>query len=532
MKNHDKKIVAYIRVSTSEQANENFSLQDQEESIKNWASQNNAKIVKTYRDEGKSAFTGKRLGFSKMLEDIQVGAIRADYVIAYNQSRLSRNEKNRLEAMYILQRAGMKFISILEPTPEDEDQAFLLQNMTGTFAELQSRNQGKMSAIKLNNYAQKGFHTGGIPPFGYKSVDLMDPFEKRMRKVLATNEDEANLVRLIFDLAKNGKSGNRYGVKRISSYLNDHSIKRRGRRWNLNDVHRILTNTIYFGERHYGKNRIRIDLKHEIVVQKVPAIIDNDLFNDVQKLLKNNAPEMNNHQALVSPALLTGLLKCSECGGNLVINTGKGGRYKYYKCRTRIKCSTESCSMRQIPKAKLEEEIIRELRDKVITNKSVTSMLGDIKTVVKSKYDDMNNELFILNSKKSKIEQQYQRLLVHIANGEIQPGEYVKKNMSEYESELESLMRQIHDLKDTLRLPLRRFGERQTQKFIRAARRVLLNPENEACKSLLNALVSKIVVKKSDVNLQGSKFKMMGVISGYESGHSEFRVPTHISIWR
>ena len=44
-----------------------------------------------------------------------------------------------------------------------------------------------------------------------------------------------------------------------------------------------------------------------------------------------------------SPTLLTGLLKCGKCGAGMTLATGKGGRYRYYKCNTRIAKHNDDC---------------------------------------------------------------------------------------------------------------------------------------------------------------------------------------------
>lgn len=532
MSNNVKRIAAYIRVSTKDQAEENFSLEDQETSIKNWALNNNAVIVEIFRDEGKSGFKGVRPAFTRMLNAIQNDNLKIDYVVSYSFSRLARNELNRQKAEEIFSKKNVKFISLLEQTPDDEDAAFLMQHMHGGFAEMQSRTQSRMSANKLNQCALAGFFTGGVPLYGYKSVGIGSVGELRSRKVLAINEEEAQIVRLIYQLAKSGASGIRYGVKRIAADLNEKQIKRKGKVWTANDVHRVLTDSSYHGERQFGKNRNRADLHPDVVKQQIPAIISKDIFDDVQSLLRHNAPEKNNHQALSVVTLLTGLLKCGECEANMVINTGKGGRYKYYKCRNRIKCSTSCCSMRQIPKDELERIVLNVLREKIFTAESMNEILGDIKNIVSTKLAEMDVRLFNLNSSRAKTAQKYERLLTLLASGELEPTDFVKKNMSKYEAEIAHLDRNCAELKATLKIPFRRFGEKQTIMFAHAAQEALLDPNTTACKSLLNAVVNKIVLKKNQIELEGSKFKMMGVVSDFRSGHSEFRVPAHITIWR
>jgi len=65
------------------------------------------------------------------------------------------------------------------------------------------------------------------------------------------------------------------------------------------------------------------------------------------------------------PTLLTGLLKCGCCGASMTLATGKGGRYHYYKCNTRISKGNKLCDSRSIPMEKLDNLILSALADKV-----------------------------------------------------------------------------------------------------------------------------------------------------------------------
>jgi len=46
---------------------------------------------------------------------------------------------------------------------------------------------------------------------------------------------------------------------------------------------------------------------------------------------------------VTNPTLLTGLLKCGGCGAGMTLVTGKGGKYRYYKCTRRIGQRIAAC---------------------------------------------------------------------------------------------------------------------------------------------------------------------------------------------
>lgn len=68
----------------------------------------------------------------------------------------------------------------------------------------------------------------------------------------------------------------------------------------------------------------------------VDAIVDAGTFARATARRRSRAPAQVPPRIVTSPTLLTGLLKCGCCGAGMTLVTGKGGRYRYYKCNTRI----------------------------------------------------------------------------------------------------------------------------------------------------------------------------------------------------
>jgi len=95
---YNEKIVAfYIRVSTTKQAKDGYSLEAQEEQAIKKAKEVFGEEVKwkSYIDSGKSAKdTTKRFELNKMMNEIKAGRIKA--VITFKVSRLARNLSDAL----------------------------------------------------------------------------------------------------------------------------------------------------------------------------------------------------------------------------------------------------------------------------------------------------------------------------------------------------------------------------------------------------------------------------------------------------
>lgn len=108
------------------------------------------------------------------------------------------------------------------------------------------------------------------------------------------DEDEAQVVRLIFDLAT-GADGRPMGVKAIASFLNERGMTRRGFRFATGSVHVILTCETYAGTHHFNRRDSRTGKPRppsEWVAITVPPIVEETAFNCAQALLKSRAPKV------------------------------------------------------------------------------------------------------------------------------------------------------------------------------------------------------------------------------------------------
>mgnify|MGYP003503254374 FL=1 len=91
----------YTRVSTSMQV-DGYSLDAQKEKLYKYAEYQEMHVCGEYSDEGKS---GKNIGgrpdFKRMLDDIESGKDKIDYVLVFKLSRFGRNAADVLSSLQI-----------------------------------------------------------------------------------------------------------------------------------------------------------------------------------------------------------------------------------------------------------------------------------------------------------------------------------------------------------------------------------------------------------------------------------------------
>src|SRR6266851_3340283 len=194
----------------------------------------------------------------------------------------------------------------------------------------------------MKENARQGFWNGSLPPIGYRIVEATEQRGHRIKKTLEIDPIQAETVRLIFRLAREGDGTlGPMGVKKITKQLNATGIRTRdGGRWGIGAVHKVLTRTTYIGRHRFNttfwKTRERKP-DAEVVEMTVPAIIEAAEFEAVQALLKTRSPALTAPRIVSGPTLLTGICFCAGCGKAMTLRTGKGGRYRYYTCSTKAR---------------------------------------------------------------------------------------------------------------------------------------------------------------------------------------------------
>jgi site-specific DNA recombinase len=226
----------------------------------------------------------------------------------------------------------------------------LTLNILLSFAQFEREIIGERIRDKKLLTARQGKYIGGQPKLG---LDIVD-------RRYAINEDEAKLVRRIFKLAVQLQS-----CQKIADTLNGEGIRSKvyntktgktfgGNLYSGRSVYNILTDAKYIGQIvHKG---VSYQAEHQ-------AIIAEDLFEQVRKILAANRTYTHEHQA-TRFAMLRRLVYCGECG-SLVLpawTNNHGREYRYYTCSKKVKSGYKKCSLPSLPAGELEKIVVDQLR--------------------------------------------------------------------------------------------------------------------------------------------------------------------------
>jgi len=225
-------VVAYVRVSTEEQATEGVSLAAQEDRIRAYCAMRGLELAEVVVDAGVSAYKplAEREGGRRVLDMVKARKVAA--VVALKLDRLFRNAADCLDVCGAWDRAGVALHLVdLGGQAVDTSSAmgrFFLTIMSGC-AELERNQCAERTALAMAHKASRGEFCGGQAPYGMRVADD--------GVTLEADEAEQRVIRAVHEAAGRGLS-----VRAIAAELAAAGIvSRTGKPLGKSAVHTILT---------------------------------------------------------------------------------------------------------------------------------------------------------------------------------------------------------------------------------------------------------------------------------------------------
>lgn len=276
----------YIRVPPSMQASESNNLNAQRAKIQDYARIHSYQIVAEYYDLAKSS-AQILPGLQQLEMDLSTERRKIDVVLIYKFSGFSQEIEKAGDRCKAFFKKASGLIFITKDIWATECAQHFYKATIGLMAENYSKQKGQIIRNRLQEIAKQGFYTGGRPPYGYKSVEVIIPESDRRRFKLEIHDEEINIVKLIFDFASLGLNS-----KWLASYLNSNEVRyRNGNLFNVRKINQILKNTCYKGE--YRFNSYSENSKKIVIIVPVPKAVSTENFDLIQRDLNENDKTVN-----------------------------------------------------------------------------------------------------------------------------------------------------------------------------------------------------------------------------------------------
>ena len=476
------RVTYYARVS-SEKDEQLNSLGNQISYYEDFIRKNpNWTYVEGYIDEGLSAATTKkRENFHRMVDDGKAGVF--DFIITKEISRFARNTLDSIQFTRELLNAGVGvFFQNDNINTLDEDSELRLTIMSGIaqdeLRKLSSRVKfGHAQAIKKNVVL------GNSRIFGYTKDGGR----------LVIDEDEAPMVRELFELYATGQ----YSMKQIETLFWEKGYRNHnGKKIAHTTMSGMISNPKYKG--YYVGNKVKvIDLftkkqkflpPEEWVMFKdetgeiVPAIVDEELWDQANKVLKKRSEDVKGRQGICNHAnLLTGKLYCTDCGAAYYRRESRdkqGNKNSKWVCSNKIKSGADACASFPIYEEELKPLLFEVFQE---TEADAEALIEEYIEMYKSLSDggDTAKQIAELKEQAELARKKKSKLLGYNAAGQLSDKDFLSMN-KECDKEIEEAERQIYELEQ------QQLSKEEFRKHIVTIRRVLHDAKRDAAQGIIN----------------------------------------------
>ena len=110
-----------------------------------------------------------RPGLQELLKDVNAGKI--DVVVVYKLDRISRSLRDFTELDGIFSRHGASMVSVTQQIDTSTSMGRMILNLLMSFAQFEREMTSDRVRDKMAASRKKGIWTGGVIPYGYKSID-------------------------------------------------------------------------------------------------------------------------------------------------------------------------------------------------------------------------------------------------------------------------------------------------------------------------------------------------------------------------
>ena len=463
-------VAIYLRKSRDEDnETRDVTLARHEKLLNEYCERNNLYIKKIYKEVVSGESIAARLEMQRLLVDVTAG--KFDGVVCIELERLSRgNQVDQAEILEVFKKTGTKIFTLNKTydfsTDNEIDEEFF------EFGLFMSRREYKVICRRLSRGRTaallEGYYTGSSLPYGFYK-------EKRGKGyVLYPNEEEAKIVRLIFDMYTNGS-----GIAAIAAYLADNGIKPRiAKNFCTNRIRQILENRTYIGELKIQNKKIAENWtqgKHD-------PLIDPKIFNKAQARLKSGEVKVKRDLSLKNP--LSSLVKCDICGCAMILQHSDNGFY--LKCRA-FRCQTVASKL-----DKIEAQVIEELKKELQGFKYYLDNQADED---RRKTESRNNEIKVIKQAIDKKEKALDTCCELLEDGVYTREQYfkrvnvLKEDIEALKGNLEALKGITDDKSESIRTSVP-ILEKCIEKYYD------LNIEDR--NKVLKSIIEKIIYKRTD----------------------------------
>jgi len=332
-------------------------------------------------EDNVSGATLNRPMLNRVKQLIREGKVKV--VLINRLDRISRSLSQFLELMEFFEEYGVALVSVTQNFNTGDSMGRLMIQVIMSFAEFERELIRERVTERMHAARKMGRFIGGRPVLGYNI--------KPEGRELEIDELEAIRVHAIFALYLELRS-----VKATAQELkrrdwhNKKWVTREGKvsggnPFSLNGLHHLLTNPIYIG---------KVTLHGTIYEGKHDALMDPELFQQVQTMLSKNSVTDGARNRNRNSALLKGLLYCTACNSlfEYTYTKKKNRMYRYYTCSHKRREGANTCPSPSLPAGEIEELVVSQILSVGTDPKLQNMVYSQLADVVEKKSKELTQQ--------------------------------------------------------------------------------------------------------------------------------------------
>ena len=330
----------YARVSTQRQQ-KHSTIDSQVAELRTRVAEDGHQLLEEHvlLDDGYSGSYLDRPGLDRLRDLVYDRAI--DQVYVHAPDRLARRYAHQVILIEELENRGCQMVFLHQP-PSQDPEAELLVQIQGVIAEYERAKITERTRRGKLHLARQGVIVSWKAPYGYRYMERQGDEPGRW----VIDETEAPAIRSLFGwMDEEGIS-----IREATKRLNESPWKTRGGcdLWSSSTVGSMLKNESYAGTAYYNqrrwvesdrtdgvfrkgkKTRSILRPREEWIPIPIPALVEKETFDRVQKQLVKNKAFSRRNLRREEEYLLRCLVSCGVCGRAMTAHSY--GRHTYYHC--------------------------------------------------------------------------------------------------------------------------------------------------------------------------------------------------------
>ena len=309
---------AYVRMSTEHQQ---YSTENQLDTIKLYAAAHSLEIVRIYTDAGKSGLRLEgRDALIQLFSDVESGEVGFSTILVYDVSRWGRFQDPDLAASFEV-RCRQAGVSVHYCAEQFSNDGSPVSNIVKSLKRMMAGEYSRELSVKVfagqSRLIQLGFRQGGMAGYGLRrqlvdaggnpKAELTIGEHKsiqtdRVRLVSGPPEEVATVHWIYQRFVEAG-----YSETEIAQQLNSRGLQNDlARPWTKGGVHQVLTNEKYIGNNVWNRSSFKLKQEHvrndpEQWIRAdgaFPALVDHVLFAAAQDIIQSRSYRMPDAEML------------------------------------------------------------------------------------------------------------------------------------------------------------------------------------------------------------------------------------------